>query len=255
LKSKEIAACLLGAAALPATLCQPAFPDELLISTAISMKEALQEIAANFQKQHPHMQVIVNSASSGALSQQIEAGAPVDIFVSASKIEIEELEKRHLLAAPPRAFAFNKLVCVTYGANAKVRSLEDLLSVERVAIGNPQTVPAGRYAVQALSKAKILDVLETGHKLVYAENVRAVLSYVEQNNVDAGIVYESDALTSHKAHIACRIPKESSEPISYYIVPIRRSHNLPLACEFIKYSGGEQARSALIGHHFETNCK
>jgi len=251
LKPRELAACLLGAATLPATLCQPAFPDELLISTAISMKEALQDIATNFQKQHPHLQVILNGASSGALSKQIEAGAPVDVFVSASKLEVDELEKQHLLAAPPQAFAFNRLVCVTFGDNSKIHSLADLAKVERIAIGNPQTVPAGRYALQALKRANIFAELAAAHKLVYAENVRAVLSYVEQNNVDAGIVYESDAVTSHKTKIACHIPKESSEPISYYIVPIKRSQNLTLAREFIQYSCGEQARSALIDHHFE----
>ena len=171
-------------------LSAPASAQELTLSVAISMKEAVEELGGLFTKAHPRVTLRHNFGASGDLQKQIEAGAPVDVFVSAAARQMDELEAKHLIVATTRrTFARNVLIVV-----APLDSRIDLSrppalldpKVTRIAIGNPKTVPVGLYTEESL---RALGLWERVHpKLVFAENVRQVLDYVSRGEVDAGFV-------------------------------------------------------------------
>ncbi len=151
-------ACLLLLGAAPASA------QELTLSVAVSMKEAVEEIGRAFTATRPGVRLRYNLGSSGELQKQIEAGAPVDLFVSAAQRQMDELDKRGLVvAASRRVFARNVLVVI------KPADLLDA-RVTRIAIGNPKTVPAGQYAEESLRGLGLWERVRP--KLVFAENVR-----------------------------------------------------------------------------------
>ena len=224
-----------------------------MVSTAISLKEALFDIATKFENLHPGVHIVLNGASSGELALQIQKGAPVDIFVSASSVEMKTLERNKLLAGTPKIFAYNRLVLVSGKSSPAIESMSELPKMGKIAIGNPETVPAGRYAVQALEKAGILSGLKEKHALIYGYNARALLTYVEQENVSAAFVYYSDAISTDKVSAPFMVPKNMTDPIAYEIAAIQSSEHKPRANEFIKFASSEENKSILTKHHFENS--
>jgi molybdate transport system substrate-binding protein len=166
--------------------------DELVVSAAASLQEVMTAAAESFEAAHPSVSVQLNFASSGSLRQQIELGSPVEVFVSASTDHVDRLVESGLVeSADRRIFARNELVLVT--TKESVRTLDDLQddAVTRVAIGDPRSVPAGQYALQWLESEGLWESIK--EKTVLGGDVRQVLSYVERGEVDAGIVYATDA--------------------------------------------------------------
>jgi molybdate transport system substrate-binding protein len=166
--------------------------DELVVSAAASLREVMTAAASSFKETHPSLSVQLNFASSGALRQQIELGSPAEVFVSASTEHVDRLVESGLVAsADRRIFARNELVLVT--TKEDIRSLEDLEddAVTRVAIGDPRSVPAGKYSLQWLEAEGLWERIQ--EKAVLGGDVRQVLSYLERGEVDAGIVYATDA--------------------------------------------------------------
>lgn len=225
--------------------------EDLLVSTAISLKEALFDIAHDFEKTHKDVRVILNSASSGELALQVKKGAPVDLFVSASPVEMQTLKRDGLLDGEAKPLAYNRLVVVSQNSEQPIKSLIDLSNFGKVAIGNPETVPAGRYAKQALTKSGIFERLKTKHALIFGQNAKALLTYVEQGNADASMIYLSDALTSKDIGTPFLIPKNLTDPIEYEIACISRSEHKKLAQDFLKFATSPQGNSYLAKHHFE----
>jgi molybdate transport system substrate-binding protein len=182
-----------------AVFCPPAYArseQEIIVSAASSLRDAFIETGKGFEKENPGIRVIFNFAASGALVQQIAGGAPVDVFASADEASMDLAEKKGLiLKYSRRDFARNSLELIVPAASALgiigVRSLAGS-NVTRVAMGNPVTVPAGRYAKDILEENGLWDTLEK--KFIYTNNVRQVLDYVSRNEVDAGLVYATDAL-------------------------------------------------------------
>ncbi len=165
---------------------------ELTISAAASLREVITEAARVFEREHPDTTLRLNFAGSGALRQQIKMGAPVEVFISAASEHIDRLADFGLVDINRRQiFARNRLVLI--GDRDVVKSLDDLTSkrVGRVAIGDPRSVPAGKYAREWLEAAGLWS--EVHKKAVLAGDVRQVLSYVARGEVDAGIVYATDA--------------------------------------------------------------
>lgn len=162
---------------------------ELALSVAISMKEATEELGRRFQESRSGVRLRYNFGASGALQQQIEAGAPVDLFISAGDAQMGALEWKGLLRpGSRRTFARNALVAVVPADAPRAPGQPaDLLRVDirRIAIGNPKTVPAGQYAEESLRSLALWDAVRS--KLVYGENVRQVLEYVARGEVEAGI--------------------------------------------------------------------
>ncbi|MGP1910063.1 molybdate ABC transporter substrate-binding protein [Metabacillus sp. JX24] len=177
----------------------------LLISAAASLKESLQEVKIQFEKENPSIEVRINFGSTGSLQKQIEQGAPADLLISASKPFFTELSKKGYISASHRMdYLGNELVMVT--AKEEIE-MKDLPEARKISIGIPETVPAGAYAKEALEHYGIWSEVEK--KTVYAKDVRQVLSYVKTGNVDAGIVYKTDAMQSEKVN------QESLNPDSY----------------------------------------
>ena len=157
----------------------------------------LQISAKLYEEGHPGVKVNFNFGASGDLIKQIQGGAPVAVFASAAQKDMNELEQAGLLIPGSRTdFAGNSVVLVQpRQATVKLAGFPDLAKpeVKKIAIGNPKTVPAGRYAMEVLAFFKLADPIQD--KLVLAENVRQVLDYVARGEVDAGLVYHTDAMT------------------------------------------------------------
>src|SRR5574337_2078716 len=199
---------------------------ELLVSAAISLKEPLQEIGARFEQHHPEATVVFNWGASGALQQQIEQGAPVDVYVSAALKQMDELEAKDLLLNETRrTLAANLVVLIRSSAlRSGLTSFKDLTKpeVKLIAIGNPRTVPAGQYAQAILTSLGLWDTLQP--KLLLAANVRQTLAYVTRGEVDAGLVYATDAQSAGGAvRVVAVAPEGSYPPVRYPIAAIKAS--------------------------------
>jgi len=197
-----------------------AYCADVSVSAAVSLKECLNEIIANYQSATPGIKIIPNYDASGKLEMQIENGAPVDVFISANQDKMDLLENKGLLQKGSRTNLLeNKVVLIVPSTSAlKITSFKDLASPElkekSIAIGEPQVVPAGKYALEIFQKLGIEAAVKP--KLVYAQNVRAVLTYVAQNEVAAGVIYETDGvLFKDKVKIAAYAPAGSHTPVIY----------------------------------------
>jgi molybdate transport system substrate-binding protein len=164
-----------------------------LIATAVSLKKPLDEAIAAFAAQVPGEKLEMEAAASGVIVAQVEHGAPVDLFFSASPVEMDRIAKSgRLIEGTRRAIATNRLVIVARKGLEPPKSFDDLMDPRfaKIAIGNPKTVPAGRYASQAIEKEELTGTI--ARRLVFGENVRQVLDYVARGEADAGIVYATD---------------------------------------------------------------
>jgi molybdate transport system substrate-binding protein len=236
------------AAALAVGGAPPAAAQELTLSVAISMKEAIEALGRTFAARQPGVILRYNFGASGDLQKQIEAGAPIDVFVSAATRQMDELEQKKLILSDTRrAFARNVLVVVTPADSGRdLTAITNLLAarVARVAIGNPKTVPAGQYAQQSLQAVGAWDRL--GPKLVFAENVRQVLEYVARGEVDAGFVYATDVLTAGpRVREAFRPGEDTYPPVVYPIAVVAASSQLARARAFVDLVTGADGRAVL----------
>ncbi|MGA7952569.1 MAG: molybdate ABC transporter substrate-binding protein [Gloeobacterales cyanobacterium] len=241
----------LGIALFLCLLALPAQAAELAVSAAISLKEAFCEIAIQFEQVHPGDKVIFNFAGSGELAQQIGRGAPVDVFASAALKPMSVLDKQgDLWPSTNQPFARNRLVVIVPKGDTRVTRFEQLAKVNRLTMGNPKTVPAGQYASEALTKAGIYQNLLDAQKLVFSENVRQALAYVEAGSVDAGIVYATDARTSTKVTIGFPVPANYSESILYPIAVLKDSKQPALAKAFVTFVRSAQGQAILQSKGF-----
>jgi molybdate transport system substrate-binding protein len=185
------------------------------LSAAASMTDALKEIITGFTVAHPAAQVRPNFASSGSLAKQIEQGAPADVYISANPKWMHYLLEKQLIAPKTdRIFAYNKLVFIGEKRSTPL-TLDKLAGLERIALGSPQSVPAGQYARQALKHAKVYTVLEQERKLVMAKDVRQALLYADRGEVDGAFVYQTDALLARNAEILFTVPDAMYDRVAY----------------------------------------
>ena len=214
---------------------QPITNREITVSAAISLKDAFEEVGKSFAERNPEVKVIFNFGASGDLARQIEAGAPVDVFASAAPKDMDDVERKGLVASGSRKdFAQNTVVLVQpLRSTIALTSLRDLLrsEVKRIAIGNPKTVPAGRYAEEALRYFHLWEALK--EKLVFGENVRQVLDYVARNEVDAGLVYSTDVAVRSNAKMVEKLPADSHQPVIYPIGVIKGTRAESAARAFV----------------------
>ncbi|RJX39043.1 molybdate ABC transporter substrate-binding protein [Paenibacillus pinisoli] len=226
---------------------------ELTISAAASLTDALNELKEGYEKEHPGVTLLFNYGASGSLQQQIEQGAPADLFLSAATKNMDALVERGLIDEKDRTnLLSNELVLVTpEGKGDSLGSVQDLLSDEvgKLAIGIPESVPAGAYAKEALTNAGLWEQLQD--KSVQAKDVRQVLQYVETGNVDAGFVYRSDALQSEsKTDIAFAADPGSYKPILYPIGMIKANKHEKQARELYDYLQTEEALNLFVKYGF-----
>ncbi len=206
----------------------------ITISAAASLTDAMQDIADLFIEENPEVQVDYNFGGSGALRQQITQGAPVDLFFSASESDFQAVvDEGYIDEANALDLLANELVLIIPEGSETVTSFADLSNAKQIAIGNPESVPAGEYSVEVYESMGIMEEIE--ELLVHAEDVRAVLTYVETGNVDAGTVYRTDAMISDNVDIADAAPADSHDPIIYPVGIVNHSDNEEAAKAFYKY--------------------
>ncbi|HEY7542368.1 MAG TPA: molybdate ABC transporter substrate-binding protein [Methylomirabilota bacterium] len=241
LRIAVLALVLLG---LPAV----ARAQEMTVSVAISMKEAVETLGKRFMQSHPGVTLHHNFGSSGELQKQIEAGAPVDVFISAAQRQMDELEQKGLIVtASRRVFARNVLTVIKPAGSAlDISKPADLASakVQRIAIGNPKTVPVGQYTEESLKALGLWDQLQP--KLVLAENVRQSLDYVARGEVEAGFVYTTDAAVRPGQVVEAFRPAEDTyRPITYPAAVIKASRQPALGQAFIDLLVSRDGQGAL----------
>jgi len=224
----------------------------ITVSAASSLTDAFTDIKTEFEKDNPNILIQLNFGASGSLRQQIEGGAPVDVFASASKSHVDILEQANLTVKDSRVtFAKNTLVLIVQNGNPLgITSVDDLTSdsVTKIAVGNPETAPVGKYAKSSLENMGLWDTLEP--KVVYGENVRQVLTYMETGDVDAGFVYMTDAKIAKENTIEVLETVPTTTEIIYPACVIDSSENKEEAQIFLDYLTSENGKEILTSYGF-----
>lgn len=225
---------------------------ELTVSAAASLTDALKEIRNLYETSHKGVKLNFNFGGSGALEKQIEQGAPSDLFLSASKKNMKSLvDKQFIASDQQKTWLTNELVAVIPAdGTTNIESVTDLTQkeVKKVAIGIPESVPAGKYAQEALTSTKLWDVLQ--EKLVQAKDVRQVLQYVETGNADVGFVYKTDALTSQKTKIAFEVDPKTYSPVEYPIGIVKASKHIQEAEDFYAFLQSQESLNIMAKYGF-----
>jgi len=240
-------------AAILATVQSGASAAELIVSAAASLTNSFAELGKAYQEAHPETTVVMNFAGSGTLLQQIDRGAPVDVFASADEVTMNRAQSKHLILDSSRVdFAHNALVLITPSdSSLQISRLDDLKSrkIHRIAISNPDSVPVGRYSRQVLKEAGLWDVLKP--KYINTQHVRQSLDYVARDEVDVGFVYATDAaVMPDKVRVARKIPTVT--PITYPIAIVADSRKQNEARRFIDFVRSAQGKSILQRAGFDT---
>jgi molybdate transport system substrate-binding protein len=227
-------------------------PVELTISAAASLNEALIEIKKNFETENPHIKILYNIGGSGALKQQIFQGAPVDLFLSAAIDPFNELTQKGLIDKENRVnLLSNQLVLVTNKEHpSDINGFSDLKlnHINKIAIGIPESVPAGKYAKQTLENLGLWRHLEP--IIIQTKDVRQALTYVETGNVDAGIVYMTDVYVSDKVKIVATADEQTHDSIIYPAGILKSSANKKEAELFLSYLQGKTAKTIFEKYGF-----
>ena len=229
----------------------PASAAELTVSAASSLTEGFREIAGAYAVRHPGARVDLNFAASGVLLQQVARGAPVDVLAFADQATMDQAARRGLVdPATRQVFARNALWVVgpprTAAPPASLAALAGP-AVTRVTLGNPDSVPAGRYARQALQQAGLWPSLQP--RLILAQNVRQSLDYVARGEVDAGFVYATDALAMPgRVQRAFEVPLPGG--IHYPLAMVKGSRNADEARRFIAFVRSPAGQAILRRHGF-----
>ncbi len=227
----------------------PAKAGELNLSAAASLKEVINELSASYTAKHPSTVFIKNFGPSGTLAGQIENGAPADLFIAANNQWIDYLKTKNLVdGANVKMFAWNSLVFAGT-TTKKVASMNDLLKLDKIAIGSPKSVPAGEYAMTAMTKAGIDRQL--AGKLVMAKDVRECLMYSELGEVDGAFVYRTDAMLAQKAKMLFVVPQKLYPRVTYPMALTLKAAQNVEAKAFYLFLQGTEAKSVLRKYGFE----
>jgi len=243
------------AAALSLTLAgQAVAAEKVTVFAAASLTNALQEIASQYKKK-TNVEVVSSFASSSTLARQIEQGAPADLFISADQQWMDDaVAKKSIEDATRVTLLGNELVLVApRGDSAKPVTLnqqtdwKSLLKGERLAVGDPDHVPAGIYAQEALQKLGAWE--QVSPSLARANNVRAALALVERSETPYGIVYGSDAAASDKVQVVGTFPAASHKPVEYPMAVVK-AHNNAVVKAFYDYLKGPEAAAVFKQYGF-----
>ncbi len=233
-------------------------PNGLTVFSAMSLTDVLTEIGEQFRMAH-QVKVYFNFAASSTLQRQLEKGASADVFISASPRQVMALETLGILVTNSRRdILSNQLVLVSHESSALsvkynnsdkdiVNTLVDK-SILRIAIGQPDVVPAGTYGKEALTYLDVWDAIQS--KLIFGADVRATLAYVTAGNVDAAIVYQTDATLMRNVKVLYQFPAETHSPIVYPAVVVEQSPRKGRAQQFIDYLKTAHAIQIFEKHGF-----
>jgi molybdate transport system substrate-binding protein len=216
----------------------------LTISIAATLKDAMEEIKLLYGKHNPKVNLIYNFAASGTLQQQIEQGAPFDIFFSGGSQQMDALEQKGLLLDGTRKNLLkNRMVLIVPKNSTTVTDIKDLTSdrIKKIAIGEPRSTTIGQSSQEVLTSLSIQDRVKA--KAIYAKDVRQVVRYVESGNVDAGLVFYPDAKSSRLVKLVQIIPENHHSPIILPVAVLKGSKNAQAAKDFIQFLSIDQAKT------------
>lgn len=264
MKKLTFRACTLGATVVAALIFAPlsfaagahdessAGKTEIIISAAASLTDAVGECITLYARKVPSVKVTPTYGSSGSLQMQIEQGAPVDLFISAAPKQMNALEGKSLIDKATRRDLFvNSVVLVApAGKKAGFTSFKDLSlpSITRIALGEPASVPVGQYSAQIFSFLGIASAVDA--KAVYAKDVRQVLAWVESGEVDAGVVYATDAAISKGVTVIAKAPEGSHAPVIYPAAVVSGSAHPAEAKAFLEWLSGPEASAVFTKYGF-----
>ncbi|WP_166512294.1 molybdate ABC transporter substrate-binding protein [Desulfallas thermosapovorans] len=223
----------------------------LTVSAAASLQDAAREIEQVYTRENPNVTLTYNFASSGALQKQIEEGAPVDLFISAGQSQMDALEEKGLIIEDSRSDLLGNELVLIAGKDSPLSGFDELTGdqVNKISIGAPESVPAGKYAREALTGMGLWDAIQP--KLVLAKDVRQVLTYVETGNVDAGLVYHSDALMGDNIKVLAAAPADTHKPIVYPMAIIKNTKQQAATEAFMNFLDGPEAREIFARYGFK----
>jgi len=244
-----------GSSTTSTTPTPTAEPVTINLAAAASLTDVMEPIDALYIEQHPNVTIVPTFASSGTLQTQIQNGAPVDIFISAGASQMDTLQNGSLIVSESRKNLLkNKIVLVVpKESTLNITSFQDLTSsyVTKIAIGDPASVPAGKYAKMALNDSfGIWTQLNNAHKFVLCADVRAVLTYVEDLDVEAGIVYSTDVLTSNAVKVVAQGPDSVNAKIVYPVAVINYSEVKDAAQDYEDFLFSDEAGEIFVEYGF-----
>ncbi|MEH7126492.1 molybdate ABC transporter substrate-binding protein [Bacillus sp. JJ1532] len=225
---------------------------ELTISAAASLEDALNEIKPLFEEKNKNIKLFFNFGGSGALQKQIIQGAPVDLFFSAAEDKYDELVSKGIIDENQGVDRLeNKLVLIIpKESKNSIEGFNDLANLGngKVALGTPEAVPAGNYGKQTLEHLGLWDQVQSN--IVFAKDVRQVLTYVETGNVEAGLVYKTDALTSDKVKVVAEADSDSHDPIVYPVGIIKNTKYMKETELFYQFIQGKESEEVFVKYGF-----
>ena len=225
---------------------------DITVSAAASLKDVMQDIKKAYETEGKSDSLIFNFGGSGALQQQIENGAPTDVFISAAPKQMDALVSKGLIENGTKLnIVTNEVVLIIpKTSKSKISSYNGLsdVGIAKIGCGEPASVPVGQYSMEVFKNLGITD--KVVGKLVYAKDVRAVLNWVETENADAGIVYRTDAISSDKIKIVCAAPKGSHSLIIYPAAVISESKVKDSASKFVKFLKSAKAKEIFVKYGF-----
>jgi len=226
----------------------------ITVAAAASLKNCLDDILIPmFQEKYPNIKIKTTYDSSGKLQTQIEEGADVDVFMSAAMKQMNALDEKGLIAEDSIVQLLeNKIVLIVSTNNTKdLSKFEDVLKADTIAIGDPESVPAGQYAKEALTNLCIWE--EISRKASLGTNVTEVLNWVAEGSADAGIVYSTDAASTEKVKVVAEAPEGSVSKVIYPVGIVKTSKNQDLAKKFIDFLQSDEAKEIFESFGFATN--
>lgn len=225
--------------------------DEILVSAAVSLSDALNDIGRSY-RQKRKASVRFNFGPSSGLARQIEQGAPADLFFSADLAQMDALEKKSLLEPGTRRNLLSNQLVIIVPADSKlsISAPKDLLKpdVKKIALAEPSSVPVGVYSSKYLADEGLWEQLKT--KIIPVQDVRATLAAVESANVEAGFVYKTDAAVSNKVKMVYAVPIEKGPKIIYPVAVVKGSKEKTAARDFMSYLQSGAAKNAFNKYGF-----
>jgi len=227
----------------------PVRAGDLNVSAAMSLREAVTELSNTFSAKNPGVKIQNNFAASGALAKQIENGAPADIYFSANVKWMDFLAEKGLVDRKNTVVVAYNAVVFVGKPDLKAKTMQDLVKLEKIAVGSPRSVPAGDYAVQAMKKAGIEKQLEG--RLVMAKDVRECLMYADRGEVTGAFVYKTDAEQMAKnVKILFVVPQELYPRVTYPLGMTAAGAKKPEAVAYFRFAQSAEGKKILAKHGF-----
>ncbi len=233
--------------------CQKNKEGSLLICAAASMTDVMKEIVTLYTEENSGVTIDVTYGSSGALSAQIEAGVSADLFLSAAAKQMDDLQEKGYIAEDTRVDLLQNEIVLAVPSDSQLifDDFNDAVQagVSRIGIGDPDSVPAGQYAMEIFQSLQIWDKVTA--KAVYGSDARAVLTWLENGEIDCGVVYKTDAaISGDKVKVVCFAPDRSCEPVVYPAAVLESSEHTALAKDFLSFLQGEKAAEVFTRYGF-----